>query len=43
MEQQVEQLVSEYQGGKVPRREFLKRATVLLGGAAAANAEIHQR
>jgi carboxymethylenebutenolidase len=34
----VEQLVNEYKSGKVSRRQFLKRATVLLGGAALADA-----
>src|SRR5262249_28503937 len=38
MEQEVNQLVSEYRNGAVSRRAFLKRAALLLGGAAAANA-----
>lgn len=38
MEEQVHELVSEYKTGSLSRRQFLRRATVLLGGAAAANA-----
>src|SRR4051812_30828083 len=37
MENEVKQLVTEYQHGQVSRRQFLTRAPVLLGGAAAAN------
>ncbi len=37
-EHQVEQLVTEYRAGQVDRREFLRRATVLLGGGSMATA-----
>jgi carboxymethylenebutenolidase len=38
MEEKVHELVSEYKSGSLSRRQFLRRATLLLGGAAAANA-----
>lgn len=38
MEDQVQQLVSEYKAGKVSRRQFLQRAALILGGVASANA-----
>ncbi len=38
MEDKVQQLVAEYRSGSLSRRQFLRRATLLLGGAATANA-----
>jgi carboxymethylenebutenolidase len=38
VQQQVDQLVSEFRNGQVNRRTFLKRAALLLGSAAMANA-----
>src|SRR4051794_1148670 len=38
MENEVNQLVTEFRRGSVSRRQFLKRAALLLGGAASANA-----
>ncbi len=37
-EKVVQQLVEDYRSGNISRRQFLKRATVILGGAALANA-----
>lgn len=37
-EQRVQQLVKEYRAGEITRRQFINRATVILGGAALANA-----
>ncbi len=38
MEAQIHRLVSDFRSGTLSRREFLKRAAILLGGAASANA-----
>ncbi len=38
MEHEVEQLVNQYQTGRLSRRVFLRRAALILGGAAAAEA-----
>ncbi len=38
MEDQVQQLVTDFKAGKVTRRQFLQRAALLLGGVASANA-----